>query len=180
MLGDEGEAGLSRDYSLNILEQLALAAYLRDGGQLLLSGSQLSEDLNDVYSRLDNTRMNDATFCADYLKVTGSTGNAGTHAVASGSGIFAGVKPFGFDDGSLHYDVAAADVLQPGPGAATCLSYEGGKSAAIQYAGTFGGGKEAGKIVYLGFPFESIVDQQSRAAVMTGVMEYFGLAAPRK
>lgn len=180
LLGDEGQAGLSRDYSLTILEQLALADYLRNGGQLFLSGSQLSEDLNDMYSKLDNIRMNDAEFYGGYLKVAGSSGDAKTHAVASGSGIFRNMESFTFDDGSRYYNVSAPDVIPPGPGAVTCLSYAGGASAGIQYQGTFGSGTVAGRTVYLGFPFESIVEQDARTAIMTAVMQYFGLSSTQK
>ena len=173
MLGDEGEAGLSRDYSLNILEELALARYLENGGNLFLSGSQLCEDFTDVYATLDNLRMNDAAFYRGYLKVGSSFENARTHSIESGSGIFSGIGGFDLDDGTMNYDISAPDIIWPGQGASVCLYYAEHSAAGIQYSGIFGQGTVAGKLVYLGFPYESIMEEKIRNDIMAAVMEYF-------
>lgn len=45
--------------------------------------------------------------------------------------------------------------------------------AGVQYAGTFGTGTDVGKVVTLGFPFETIKDSRTRSAVMQRVAGFF-------
>jgi hypothetical protein len=82
----------------------------------------------------------------------------------------------GFDDGSRGlYWVQTPDVLTPfGPGVQAALQYTnaGTGAAALQYDGSNGGGK----VVYFGFPFETIADAGRRADYMRDILDLF--AAP--
>lgn len=172
MLGDEG----AEDYALNFLEETAIVNYLAGGGQLFISGSQISEDLMDSYSDLDNLRMNDATFYRNYLKINTASGNAGTHTISRGAGIFSSITGFSFDDGSVNYDVSAPDIINPVSPASANLYYSSSSAVAgIQFEGKFGSGTTNGKIVYLGFPFESITNESTRNSIMGSVASYFNL-----
>ncbi len=65
-----------------------------------------------------------------------------------------------------------ADVLTPyGSGAAAAANYSGNTNgaAAIQYDGTAGGGK----VVYFGFPFETITAVARRDAYMADILTFF-------
>ena len=64
------------------------------------------------------------------------------------------------------------DVLTPfGPGTSAALFYIGVTSgaAAIQYNGSAGGGR----VVYLGFPFETIGNATRRTEYMASILSYF-------
>jgi hypothetical protein len=87
--------------------------------------------------------------------------------------IFAGNDNGTFDNGSRGiYWVQNPDVLTPtGVGAVAALSYTGGLggTAAVQYDGSAGGGK----VVYFGFPFETITGVATRTAYMADVLRFF-------
>jgi hypothetical protein len=81
--------------------------------------------------------------------------NSGIYTVTpTTTGIFAGLTDSNFDDGSQGiYRVQAPDVLTlNGAGATAALNYSGAGIAVLQYDGSAGGGR----VVYLGFPFETI------------------------
>jgi hypothetical protein len=78
-----------------------------------------------------------------------------------------------FDDGSQGiYAVGFPDVLTSfGSGASAAINYSGVVSGAagIAYDGSSGGGK----VVYLGFPFETITSSAVRNTYMTDILSFF-------
>jgi hypothetical protein len=68
------------------------------------------------------------------------------------------------------------DVLTPTNGSIKAISYSGGTggAAAVQYDGSLGGGK----LVYWGFPFETITNSAVRDAYMSDVLRFFGVLDP--
>jgi len=163
ILGEESTA----DSTFDAAEQKAVAAYLADGGCLFISGAEIGWDLdrqNHGRSFYNNTLQ--AAYVAD---------DAGTYKVRGAAGsIFAGLS-FAFDDGTFFYDTETPDVLSPLSGATTALHYVGGTggTAAIQ----LDGGSQ-GKVVMLGFPFETITDPMKRADVMARVLDFFATRSP--
>ncbi|HKI68212.1 MAG TPA: hypothetical protein VKA67_01390, partial [Verrucomicrobiae bacterium] len=75
------------------------------------------------------------------------------------------------------YKVGYPDVLTPtGGGTVAAINYPGVSTGAagIVYNGSAGGGK----VVYLGFPFETILSADVRNTYMADVLDYFGVSKP--
>ena len=98
---------------------------------------------------------------------------------AVASSIFAGNTNGTFDDGSKGiYLVGFPDVIaSTGLGVTAGVNYSNvvSGSAGVIYNGAAGGGK----VVYLGFPFETIISAGMRSAYMMDVLNFFN-AAPLK
>lgn len=171
MAGDES----TKDYALNFREMLALRNYLRGGGKLFISGSEIGWDLVEEAVVYDNLEVFDSDFYRDFLKAQYIEDAAGTRqALGSAGSIFSGLV-VAFDNGTGGtYEVAYPDVIQAAQGSQACLIYDNARgAAAVQYTGIFPGGTEEGKLVYLGFPFETIVAENVRREVMQRVTAYF-------
>lgn len=168
ILGEEGTSTMS----FSPAEQTVVANYLENGGSLFVSGSEIGYDL---WQRGDSA---DHVFYHEYLKATYLGDDAGTYYVEPVTGsIFDGIGNIEFDDGRWHYDVDYPDGVGPYGGSTSNMVYVGGAgwSAGIQYEGVFGNSSDTGRIVYLGFPFESILDAYKRKIVMYRVLSFFGL-----
>jgi len=162
------------DTAFRTNERLALAAYLTGGGKLLMTGSELAWD----YGR-SGVAADKKTFLQNYLKTTFINDSANTYRAVGAAGIFAGLPAFNFDNGTgTAYQVRFPDVISPAGGATACLSYSGGTggTAGIQYAGTFGAGTETARLVYMGFGFETITDENVRNNVMSRIIDFFNVA----
>ena len=94
-------------------------------------------------------------------------------AIRDPGSIFSGNATGGFDDGSKGiYWVGYPDALTPtGAGAAAAINYPGygGGAAGVRYDGSAGGGK----VVYFGFPFETITAGTVRNTYMSDVLKDF-------
>jgi hypothetical protein len=155
-LGEESAV----DHTLDAAEQAALAAYLDGGSALFISGAEIGWDLV--------TRGNGPDFYRTYLGADMAGDDADTYVVApTAEGIFAGLGPLEFRD---NYDADYPDRLELRPGSTAALTYLGGNGgvAAIQYHAV-----GCRRVVYLGFPFETIAATQ-RGAVMKRVLDYLG------
>lgn len=155
----------SADETFNLAEQNAVSAFLADGGNLFVSGSEIAWDLDN----LNNGRA----FYNNGLRADYVTDDAGTYSASGVAGsIFDGLD-LQFDNGEETYDVEFPDVIAPTGGSTAALSYGGGAgTAAIQYADP---GSDQ-RVVTAGFPFESIVGETARTAVMSRVLDFFGIA----
>lgn len=144
-------------------EQTKLAAFLAANGSLFVSGADVANDLD----RASGPTTADRNFLHNQLHAAYASDNSGSYAatVTAGS-LFAGLASATVDDGSKGiYWVQTPDVLSAfGPGALAALNYSGGTggSAAIQYDGSAGGGR----VVLLGFPFETITSSVRRNEYM--------------
>jgi hypothetical protein len=166
ILGEESTA----DDSFNATEQTKVEQFLAGGGNLFLSGAEVAWDLD--------SQNNGRSFFEGSLKGDFASDDANTYNVgAAAGGIFAGLPNFSFDNGAQFYDAQFPDVINPQAGALSALTYGGGTggSAAIQVPGT--GGR--GSVVMLGFPFETITNAATRAAMMGRVFEFFDLKVIR-
>ncbi len=167
-LGEES----TRDETFSSAEQGLVRTYANGGGQLFVSGGEVGWDLD----RTSGPTNDDRQFMADVLRAQYSADDANTYnVVAAGGGIFAGIAGFSFDDGSSgDYDTNFPDVLTTsGTGTTAALNYSGGTGgiAAVQYDGTAGGGK----VVYMGFPYETINSASSREQVMGRVLDFLDI-----
>jgi hypothetical protein len=142
---------------LDVLED-----YLLGGGKLLVSGAHIASDMH--------VNQQDERIGA-LLKFKWRTSNASRLGqVYSVDPAFAERKQlFRFNTGSdpVLYTVEGADALEPVDSTAiTLMRYaENNMSAAVAFKGSYG-------VVSMGFPFETLVDQEMRDQVMRRTMNY--------
>lgn len=145
--------------ALDKRERALLAEYLGAGGSLLISGEEIAADLS-ADGRGD--------FLQKFLHVKLKADTApGFAATAPNGSIFNGLAAVAFEGGATGdvYPVRSADALEPQQGAAVALTYQDGTAAAIQYSSEH-------RVVLLGFPFETIVDEQQRNQVMAKALTF--------
>ncbi len=138
----------SKDATLNYNEQALLKKYLDDGGNLIISGSELAFDLVN--------KNKGKAFYQNYLKADFKGDDAGVINFASFvSGHFGGIdgKLINYEYGS--YPLKSPDFIQPLNGSQSILKYKNGQTAATAYKGEFG-------VVNFAFPLETIGDENLR------------------
>ncbi len=172
ILGTESTA----DETFSSVEQEIVKSYLQNGGSLMVSGAEIAWDLDNKGNSSDKAFLN------DYLKASyrmdSPDNKASTYystQPATGS-IFEGVSSISFDNGIKgSYDVQYPDVLTATNGGENALTYSGVSSqqvAGVQFKGVFPNGNIPGKMVYLGFPFETIYPESARIEVMNRIMDF--------
>ncbi|MBN1886624.1 MAG: N-acetylmuramoyl-L-alanine amidase [Thermoflexales bacterium] len=162
--------------ALSAAEQAALQSFAGGGGALFISGAELGYDLVSQGQGVD--------FYAATLHAALGGDDAGSYTAAPASGgIFDGLSSLDFDPASGaggpvgSYDVERPDYFTLLGEALPALSYIGGQgsTAALQYDS---GG--CWRLVYMGFPFETIRDASARQAVMGRVMDFLGTCIERR
>lgn len=148
----------TRDETFSAAEQAKVIAYLDTAkGNLMVSGAEIGWDIG----RSGTSSASDVLFFNNSLHATYTSAMdaAGTYGVSGVSGsMFDGIT-LTFDDGTNgFYDAEYADYFLPSTGAEGVLAYDGLATssgfAAIYYDG-LGSGK--GRVLLLGFPFETII-----------------------
>ncbi|MCG3121252.1 MAG: hypothetical protein ALAOOOJD_04259 [bacterium] len=163
LLGDES----TTDETFSAAEQTRVRAYLQNGGNLFVSGSEVAWDLD---TQAQGSSLDEA-FLHDYLKADYVADDANNLSVSGVAGsIFAGLN---FAYGTSPYPEDYPDAINAFGGGAICLRYGNGLNAGVQFAGTFPNGVRPGKLVYLGFAFETIAGAAARQEVMRRVLEFF-------
>ncbi|MCK5817356.1 MAG: T9SS type A sorting domain-containing protein [Candidatus Marinimicrobia bacterium] len=181
ILGEESTA----DETFSHAEQDIMESYLKSGGKLFISGAEIAWDLDYKGG------TSDKVFCHNYLHMAyvqdAPNGATGTYynVYATGDTIFSDLSSFSFDNGTHGtYNVRYPDVLTPLNDAQAFLKYTGCNTGAagVVYEGTFPGGSTPGKIMVLGFPFETIYPAEKRIAVMGEFFQFVehGLAVDDK
>lgn len=148
-----------------------IAHFLHNGGAFFASGSDIAYDLD----RPSGPSAEERDFLGNLLKVAYDADDAGTAAAGpTAPGLFSGLPTATFDTGPGGiYPVRAPDAVTPGgSGAETALSFMGGGGAAIQYDGSAGNGR----VVFVGFPFETITSANLRQQYMARILDF--LAGP--
>jgi spore germination protein YaaH len=174
ILGDES----TTDETFNPTEQDSVEAYLKNGGRLFVSGSEIGWDL------VEKGGAADRNFYANYLRADyisdAPNEQSGTYysAQSYGGSIFLGLSSFNFDDGSNGtFDVDWPDAINALNGSVNCLAFTGVSAAAglagVAYEGDFPGGNIPGKVVYLSVPFETVYPEAARDSLMARVLDFF-------
>ncbi len=174
LLGDESSATTT----FSVPEQKAVQTYLETGGNLLVSGSEIGWDL------VAKGSAEEAAFYHNYLKsdyiADAPLGKSGVYYQAEpvSGGIFEGMAPFRFDDGSHGtFDVDWPDAIAPINGSRLELAFSGVSTVhggcALSYNGPFGYGDIPAKLVMLSIPFETIYPAAVRADVLDKIMVFF-------
>ena len=167
ILGDESTA----DETFSAAEQNLVKGFLESGGMLFVSGSEIAWDLDRDNPSPGSTPA-DEQFLHEFLKVDYVADDSGILSATGVEGtIFEGLS---FNYGANPYPEDFPDVINPFGGNVTVnLKYNASQNAAIQYQGPFGNSTIPGKLVYLGFPFETITGKQNRIELMRRVLEFF-------
>jgi hypothetical protein len=143
-----------------------LSAYLRQGGNLFLSGAYIGTDPFTMGKR-DSTIIKFVKEDLHYMLATDHAARTGRvySIVASflASGEFMGFQPEGSEE---YYGVESPDAIAPVNGAKLLLRYgENQFGAGVGYKGT-------GGVVAFGFPFETIMTVERRDEVMEAVLRF--------
>lgn len=167
ILGDESTA----DETFSTVEQDSVKSYLNSGGKLFVSGSEIGWDLDNRGS------AEDKAFIYEYLKAAYAEDDAGNYSVSGAAGtVFEGLQlaysPDGSHPGTFPEDYP--DVLSTKNGSVIALKYGNNKTAAVSYEGTAPAGSIPGKIMVMGFPFETITSQFSKTELAGFVLRFMG------
>ncbi len=167
------ESGQQTNDVINSAAQTRLTAFLNGGGHLFVSGSDIAWSLD----RAAGPGAADRAFLNTSLHAdlgADANNNSGSYNLTPGVGsIFNGSGSAVFDDGrnGIYWVQNPDKFTVLGAGAVTALTYVGGSggTAAVQYDGAAGGGR----VVYFGFPFETITSASERNAYMADILRFF-------
>lgn len=170
------------DETFSSSEQTRVKAYLEGGGGLFVTGNEIGWDLG----RSGTSSVDDLAFYNNYLKATFDSASGGDDSndytvYGPGAPSCFGSEAFGFGTtgSGAPYQPSYPDVLYTvTAGGVANLMYDATKIAGVQYKGTFGTSGTEGRLVYLGFAFETINTAAERNAAMDYVLDYFDVSAP--
>jgi hypothetical protein len=174
IVGEESNA----DTSFNPREQTYISNYLKQGGYFFTSGSEIGYNLYGYGTTADKQ------FYSNFLKaryISDAPDNTASKYYSCSvktiaTSIFDLNDSINFDNGTHGtYNVNYPDAIAPINGAFSDLHYStlDTEYACIHYAGIFPGGTKTGKLVYMGFPFETIYPSAARDTVMKDILIFF-------
>lgn len=174
ILGEESTVDETFDYQ----EQDIIEDYLDGGGNLFVSGAEIGWDLEDQGSPSDGEFYNNYLKAFYIADAPGGISGQYYNFHGLGNGLFDTLSVTSFDDGTNGtYDVNYPDVIVGATGGIEVLGYEGftNQYAGIYFEGPFPGAslQDTGKIVHLGFPFETIYPESKRFAMMSEINDFF-------
>lgn len=162
-LGDESTA----DETFSATEQLYIRDYLRQGGKIFVTGSEVAWDLDQ------NGTAADKAFINTYLKARyiadNPTPNTAAGTAVPGS-IFDGVPNFTFGQ---VYPEDWPDVIDTVGGSVPVMRYNATQTAGVAFTGMVSGGFIESKIVYLGFALETMGNVVHRRQIVQKIVNYF-------
>ena len=170
--GDESTA----DETFSTAEQGKVSSFLNNGGKLFVSGSEIAWDMDYKGSTADKSFYN------NYLKAQyindAPNGQSATYYNVTPvvSQFFNNLPAFNFDNG-IHgtINVKYPDVINALNGGINCFYYTSLPTnySGICYTGNFPSGSIQGKLVNLGFPFETVYPDSTSRKLMSRIMVYF-------
>lgn len=172
ILGEEADA----TSSFTEMEQELIQEFMKLGGRLFVSGSEIGYDL------VEKGSTNDKLFYEKILKSEyvsdAAAGKKGIYSATGVNGSILETLNITFDDGNHGtYDVDWPDGIKPLGGALSILQFDdidfdkdGG--AGISFSGGFLGSSISGAIIYLSIGFEAIYPSQNREEVMGEILLY--------
>ena len=174
ILGEESTV----DESFSTTEQSLVSNFLKNGGNLFVSGAEIAWDLDHKGS------SSDKSFIWNYLKMQYAAdapfSQSGTYYTVNlvPNDFIGSINQFSFDNGTHGtYNVKYPDVVYPKGDAVgfiqyTALNTQNGFAGVI-FDGLFPGGSTSGKILALGFPFETIYPESVRNDFMHEAVDFF-------
>ena len=178
ILGDESTA----DETFSAAEQTKVKQFLQNGGSLVVSGCEIGWDLD----RPTVPTAADRDFYNNYLKMKyladapNNLKQTTYQAEILAGNPFSGVPNLAFDNGTHGtIDVQWPDVIRAVSGGLPFAKYTGLDTAAgvsgVYFDGLFPSGTLPGKLVALGFPFETIYPQNTRDQLMEKILTFFNI-----
>jgi hypothetical protein len=167
ILGDESTV----DETFSTVEQDSVKSYLDAGGKLFVSGSEIGWDLDNKGS------ASDKAFMYNYLKAAYAEDDAGNYSVSGAAGTVFEDLQFTYSQDGSHpgtYPEDYPDVLTTKNGSVIAMKYGNNKTAAVSYEGTAPGGTVPGKVMVMGFPFETITSVASKLEVAGYILRFMG------
>jgi len=156
--------------SLDDDDRSVLSAYLRDGGNLFLSGQDLAWDLADATSELNEyyrTSGTSKTWLEDYINVDYLSDDGGIGPVAPANGSFFDLPPFNFYLPNRAAENQYPDEISPREGAYSLLNYSNGEAAAV-------GSDDPYSTIFFSFGgLEAITDEEVRGEVTRQIINHF-------
>jgi hypothetical protein len=151
----------SVDHTFEAAEQTLVENYLRKGGTLFASGTEIAWDLE--------AKGGGVRFLNDVLGVRYVADDAKTYTVSAvPGGPFDGIGPFSFDDGTHGtYDTSYPDVLTPTGAGQDVLTYGSGGTSAAAVAVT-----SPYRVVVFGFPLETVTDPAVRRSLAARTVNF--------
>ncbi len=161
--GDESVS----DETFSSPEQAIVKTYLENGGRLFVSGSEIGYDLSYKGS------SSDISFYQNYLKTKYVGDDSNDLSVYGASDTqFEGIS-FTYGGSSAVYREDYPDMIYNINGSKIILLYSKYSRAGIAYIGHFGTSLDTGKVVSLGFPFETITNVADRQDLMGKIIQLF-------
>ena len=172
ILGDESTV----DETFNTAEQESLKVFLRNGGKLFVSGAEIAWDLDYKGSSSDKDFIHNFLKCQ--YAADAPNGQAGIYyqVVPISGSIFNGMGTIYFDNGTQGtINVRYPDVVNGINGGINCLQYSNltNQFAGVFFEGNFPGGASIGKMICVGFPFETIYPEANRNLFLSKVISFF-------
>jgi len=91
--------------------------------------------------------------------------------------VFQGLNfNYGLISAGAPYNEDYPDALDTLGGSRVLLRYANSRIASVGYRGMFDGGTKSGGVIVMGFPFETIIGQTQRTALMSSIFNYFDLS----
>ncbi len=172
ILGEEGTSTSSFDEN----EQSKVKDYMKKGGRLFVSGSEIGYDLVEKGNVTDQL-FYDQILKTEYLS-DAVAGKQGTYsATGVPESIFENMS-ISFDDGTYGtYDVDWPDGIKPVNDASIILKFDGADydqngGAGIAYSGGFSDSSIPGALIYLSFGLEAVYPEEKRNDVMNVILQY--------
>jgi hypothetical protein len=175
ILGKESTA----NETFSTVEQTLVTNYLKQGGKLIVSGSEIAWDLDNSGTTADKS------FIANYLKANyamdapnnqASTWYKSTNELSNSIFSLNVSDTLYFDNGTHGtYNVDYPDVITPVNGGVSTLKYTNNltSTSAVYFSGMFPSGTANGKLIYVGFPLECIYDATKRNNLVQDSWRFF-------
>ncbi|MFA5834847.1 MAG: T9SS type A sorting domain-containing protein [Bacteroidota bacterium] len=178
ILGDESTI----DETFSTVEQTKVKSFLQNGGKLFVSGCELAWDLDNKGAASDKDFINNYLKMRYLADAPNNVKQTTYQAEILGGNVFTGVPSIAFDNGTHgSIDVQWPDVIKGTAGGLPFAKYTNLDTASgvsgIFFSGNFPSGTRSGKLVALGFPFETIYTQSVRDQLMGKILLFFDIAA---
>ncbi len=168
------------DETFSTAEQTKVKTFLQNGGKLFVSGCELAWDLDSKGA------VGDKDFINNYLKMKyiadapNNIKQTTYQAEVLGGNVFSGIPNLAFDNGTHgSIDVQWPDVIKANAGGQSFAKYTALDTAVgvsgIYYEGMFPSGTTTGKLVAMGFPFETIYTKSVRDQLMGKILSFFNI-----
>jgi hypothetical protein len=164
LLGDES----GEEKALNEEEQNYIQHYLQNGGNLIISGSDIG---NDLYAQGSES---DREFYQTFLRANFISDSAGSYQQTGQSGTV--FENFACEINPPSGGKYKSDIIAP-VSSERILNFANGQVSGIYFSGLFPNGIMPGHLAYFAFPIELISDYQERAGLIGRVLGLFGVVS---